>query len=92
MENEQIIHEAEVKESAPVHSELTGSMIDSVKGMGPWMRFFSILGFVGVGFMMVFGFAMLVLSVTVPAKSGNLGMSVVMLIVFSVHIKVFILK
>ncbi len=32
---------------------LTDTMVESVKGMGPWVRFLSVMGFISVGFMIL---------------------------------------
>jgi hypothetical protein len=39
---------------------VTGSMIDSLRTTKPWAKFLAILGFVGVGFMILFGVAFII--------------------------------
>jgi len=39
---------------------VSGSMIDSLRTTKPWAKFLAILGFVGVGFMILFGIAFII--------------------------------
>ena len=56
-------------------NKLTDQMLRSVVGTGPWVRFFSVLGFISVGFMVLGGLAMLVMSLIGGAMAPSTGMA-----------------
>jgi hypothetical protein len=49
------------------------SMIEALRGPGPWVRFLSVLGFVGCAFMVLGGLGMAVLGAIAPAAAGSPG-------------------
>lgn len=57
---------SDTKEKQP---RLTPGMIESVKGIGPWTRFMSVLGFISVAFLIIGAAVMLGISLF----AGNLG-------------------
>ena len=53
---------------------LTDDMIQSITGSGPWIRFFSVLGFISVGFMLLGGIIMAAVFVMGSAIAREPGM------------------
>ena len=73
--------------------KLTATMIESVKGIGPWTRFMSILGFISVAFMIIGAAVMLGISLFAnnlgrPAMPGAMliAMSVLYVIIAILYI------
>jgi len=54
---------------------LTDGMIRSIGGTGPWVRFFAVLGFISVGFMVLGGLAMLLMSLVGGAIASSTGIA-----------------
>ncbi|NOY23910.1 MAG: hypothetical protein GXO70_10435 [Acidobacteria bacterium] len=50
---------------------ITGAMIESVKGIGPWTRFLSVMGFISVGLMIIAAAGMLGISLFAGGLGGN---------------------
>jgi hypothetical protein len=52
-------------------AKITDHMVNSVRSTKPWTRFLSILGFIAVAFMLVFGILMMVVKNILPQANGD---------------------
>ncbi len=59
---------------------ITGTMIESVKGIGPWTRFLSVIGFISVGLMIIAAAGMLGISIFAGNLAGDTPAGVLMAI------------
>jgi len=78
------------EEKPPV---LSASMIDSVKGIGPWTRFMSVMGFISVGLLVIGAAVMLGISLFANNMGGGtmpagmmIGMSIFYVIIAILYI------
>ncbi len=75
---------------------LTENMVTSLSRTRPWVKFLSILGFIGSGFMVLGALAMFVMGVSGAAQGSSMGafsgvMGVVMAVVYLVIAAVYIM-
>jgi len=72
---------SDTKEKQP---KLTPAMIESVKGIGPWTRFMSVLGFISVAFLIIGAAVMLGISLFARNLGGAMpgGMMIAMSILY----------
>ena len=52
---------------------ITPTMVSSASALGPWTRFFSIMAFIGAGFMLLAGLFMLVMGIVGGAFAEEMG-------------------
>jgi hypothetical protein len=52
--------------SVPPQPVLPDAIVDHLAGAAPWVRFMAVLGFIGVGLMVLFGLIILVLGFPIP--------------------------